>query len=87
MFSDLNMLPNTFKWILLIIPYTHSILASKAAFLGQYIIVLRSIAYITGFTIVVLYIAAKIFSTERIITSKLTTVNIKNIFKRNNKKN
>lgn len=74
MFTDLAMLPRTVRWILLVIPYTHSIVASKAAFLGNYAIVVRSIAYITAFTIAVLYIAARIFSTERIITARFTAL-------------
>jgi ABC-2 type transport system permease protein len=82
MFSDIDMLPQTFQWLMLAIPYTHSILASKAAFMGDYWIVLRSIAYISVFTIVVLYIAAKIFSTERIITARFTSRNLSDLFKK-----
>ena len=82
MFSDIDMLPQTFQWVMLAIPYTHSILASKAAFMGDYWIVLRSIAYISVFTIVVLYIAAKIFSTERIITARFTSRNLSDLFKK-----
>jgi len=33
---------------------------------------LRSIAYISLFTIVILYIAAKIFTTEKIVTARLS---------------
>ena len=73
MFTDLEMLPTTVQWILLVIPYTHSIIASKAAFLGDYLLVLRSIVYITAFTVAVLYIAARIFSTERILTARMTS--------------
>lgn len=70
MFSDIEMLPQTFQYILLVIPYTHSIIATKAAFLGNYFVVLRSIFFISIWTVAVLYIAAKIFSTERIITAR-----------------
>jgi len=82
MFSDIEMLPPTFQWILLAIPYTHSILASKAAFLGDYWTVLRSIAYISVFTVVVLYAAAKIFSTERIITARFTSKSLSGLFRK-----
>jgi ABC-2 type transport system permease protein len=54
------------------IPYTHAILASKAAFMGDYLVMLRGIAYISAFTVLVLYIAAKIFTTERIITARIS---------------
>jgi ABC-2 type transport system permease protein len=82
MFSDISMLPRSIQTILLIIPYTHSIIASKAAFLGNYSLVLRSIGYIAVFTIVVLFIAARIFSTERIITARFTSLNLKKLLNR-----
>ncbi len=82
MFTDLSMLPQTIQWILLAIPYTHSIIASKATFLGNYAAVIQSIGYITAFTIVVLYIAARIFSTERIITARFTTFSLKNLLRK-----
>jgi ABC-2 type transport system permease protein len=72
MFSDIDMLPTAMQWILLAIPYTHTMLATKAAFLGDYWLMIRSIGYISVFTVVVLWAAAKIFSTERIITSRFT---------------
>jgi len=82
-FSDIEMLPPAVQWLLLLIPYTHSIIASKAAFLGDYFIVGRSIVYISIFTFAVLYIAAKIFSTERIITSRFTTLSLKKLLGKN----
>jgi len=71
MFADIDVLPFYFQIILYLMPYTHSILASKAAFMGDYFIIFRSIACISLFTIVVLYIAAKIFTTEKVITLRL----------------
>lgn len=72
MFSDIDMLPQGVQWVLLVIPYTHSIIATKAAFLGDYFVVIRSIAFISVWTFAVLYVAAKIFSTERIITARFS---------------
>jgi ABC-2 type transport system permease protein len=82
MFSDLEMLPQGVQWMLLIIPYTHSIIATKAAFLGNYFVVIRSIVFISIWTVVVLYIAARIFSTERIITARFTTSSITDLLRR-----
>lgn len=81
-FADLSMLPPTFQWILLAIPYTHSIIGTKAAFLGDYFVVLRSIAYIAAFTVAVLYIAARIFSTERIITARFASFSLRDLLKK-----
>jgi len=80
MFSDLSMLPPALQLILLAIPYTHSIIASKAAFLGNYALVVRSILFITAFTVLVLYVAARIFSTERIITARFTSFDLRERF-------
>ena len=81
MFSDIEMLPQSLQYLLLIIPYTHSIIATKAAFLGNYFVVLRSIFFISIWTVVVLYIAAKIFSTERIITARFNLGDVLKRFK------
>lgn len=82
MFSDIEMLPQTYQYMMLIIPYTHSIIATKAAFLGDYFIVIRSIFFISIWTVAVLYIAAKIFSTERIITAQFTLGDLGKRFRR-----
>lgn len=72
MFADIDILPLAIQAVLYAIPYTHSILASKAAFMGDYFTMLRSIAYISLFTMVILYIAAKIFTTEKIVTARIS---------------
>ena len=82
MFADLSMLPPTFQWILLAIPYTHSIIGTKAAFLGNYFVVIRSIAYIAAFTAAVLYTAARIFSTERIITARFASISLRDLLRK-----
>ena len=82
MFSNIEMLPLSFQYILLAIPYTHTMIAAKAAFLGEYFVVMRSILFISIWTVALLYIAARIFSTERIITARFTFGDIGMIFKR-----
>lgn len=82
MFSDIEMLPTSFQYLMLAIPYTHTMIATKAAFLGEYFVVMRSIFFISIWTVALLYIAARIFSTERIITARFTLGDIGKIFKR-----
>lgn len=82
MFTDLQMLPPAVRWTLLVIPYTHSIVASKAAFLGNYLSVAKSIAYITAFTVAVLYLAARIFSTERVITARIRSFSLRELLRK-----
>ncbi|MBS7652042.1 MAG: ABC transporter permease [Candidatus Bathyarchaeia archaeon] len=71
MFTGLENLPTGFRLILLMVPYTHSILSSKAALLGDYFRAVGGILYISIFTGIILYIASRLFSTERIITSRI----------------
>ena len=71
MFTDVDMLPSGLRWLMLIIPYTHAIIASKAIFLNRYIPLLTAVTYMTIFTLTILYITTRIFSTERIITARI----------------
>jgi len=71
MYADISMLPLTLRLVLLAIPYTHPMLAARASFTGDYTTVVLGIVYVTAFTLVVLYIAARIFTTEKILTMRL----------------
>jgi ABC-2 type transport system permease protein len=71
LFTDIYTLPFPLPIILLAIPFTHPILAANVAFTGNYLAAIGGIGYMTIFTIVVLYIAARLFGTEKILTAKL----------------
>jgi ABC-2 type transport system permease protein len=71
LFTDIYALPFPLSIILLAIPFTHPILAANVAFTGNYIAAIGGIAYMTIFTVGVLYIAARLFGTEKILTAKL----------------
>ena len=71
MYIDLNNLPIAIKAILYAIPFSHPMIASKAVIMGNYTTVLFGIVYVTIFTIVIMYFASKLFSTEKILTAKL----------------
>ncbi len=71
MFTDIYALPFPLSIILLAIPFTHSMLATNVAFTGNYIGAIGGIVYMAIFTIVVLYIASRLFGTEKILTAKL----------------
>jgi ABC-2 type transport system permease protein len=70
-YIDVNTLPGVFKAIFFVIPYSHPIIASKAVVMGDYTTVLFGIIYVTAFTIVIMYIASRLFATEKILTAKL----------------
>ena len=71
MFTDIYALPFPLMIVLLAIPFTHPMLAARAAFTGDYLTAIIGIVYVTIFTIAVLYIAAKLFGTEKILTARL----------------
>jgi ABC-2 type transport system permease protein len=71
MYTDITALPFPLSIILLAIPFTHSMLATNVTFTGNYIGALGGIAYMAVFTIVVLFIASRLFGTEKILTAKL----------------
>jgi ABC-2 type transport system permease protein len=71
MFADINTLPLTIRIILLAIPFTHPMLAARAMTTGDYFTAIWGIGYVTIFTLVILYIAARIFATEKILTMRL----------------
>lgn len=71
MFTDITALPFPLSIILLAIPFTHPFLAANVAFTGNYLLAIGGIIYMAIFTIIVLYIAARLFGTEKILTAKL----------------
>lgn len=71
MFTDIYALPFPLSIILLAIPFTHSMQAINVTFTGNYIGAIGGIIYMAIFTIIVLYIASRLFGTEKILTAKL----------------
>jgi ABC-2 type transport system permease protein len=70
-YLDVNSLPLAIKAIFYAIPYSHPILAAKAVVTGDYGTVVFGIVYVAVFTIVIMYIASRLFATEKILTAKL----------------
>jgi len=71
MMGDISTLPASIQWVLYLIPFTYPVLASQALFTGNYGTILLGLVYMAVFTFVTLYIAARVFSTERIMTARL----------------
>jgi len=68
---DFNSLSPTLKYIVYAIPFSHSFLAAPNIFLKNYQFVLAGIGYQFVFFLVFVYIAGKIFSTDKVMTIKL----------------
>jgi ABC-2 type transport system permease protein len=71
MYLDVNTLPLALKAVLFAIPYSQPIIASKAVIMNDYTTVIFGIIYVAAFTIVIMYIASRLFATEKILTAKL----------------
>ncbi len=71
LFTDITTLPFPISIILLAIPFTHPLLAANVSFTGNYLVAIGGIIYMAIFTVVVLYIASRLFGTEKILTAKL----------------
>jgi ABC-2 type transport system permease protein len=71
MYVDLNSLPTAIQAIFYAIPFSHPIIASNAITLGDYTTVILGIIYVTAFTLIIMYIASRLFATEKILTAKL----------------
>ena len=71
MFADIETLPLAIKYILLALPFSHPILASRAMLMGQYSSMYVSVLYLGILSTVTLLIAARFFTTEKLLTAKL----------------
>jgi ABC-2 type transport system permease protein len=70
-YLDMNSLPTALQAVFYAIPYSHPIIASKAVITGDYLTVVLGIIYVAAFTVVVMYVASRLFATEKILTAKL----------------
>lgn len=71
MFVDVNILPLPAQIVIYAIPYSQPIIASKAIIVGDYVTPALGIVYVTVFTLAIMYVASRLFATERILTAKL----------------
>ena len=70
-FADINSLPLPIKFLILAIPFSHPFLATPNIMLGHYPAVLYGILYMAVVFLALVVIAARIFSTDRVLTMKL----------------
>jgi len=69
--SDINSLELPLRVIVLAIPFTHPFLASQNLMFGNYAVVLYGILYMLVVFMILVFIAGRIFSTDRVLTMKL----------------
>ncbi len=70
-FADMNTLSLPLKIFILAIPFTHPFLVSQHLYLGNYGMIAAGLAYMLVIFIVLVVFAARVFSTDKILTMKL----------------
>ncbi|MCX6086156.1 MAG: ABC transporter permease [Caldiserica bacterium] len=73
MFVDINTASPLLKWLIYAIPFSHPFLAAQSIFAHNFVIVIAGIIYEFVLFFVLAVVAARIFSTDRILTMKLNT--------------
>jgi ABC-2 type transport system permease protein len=71
LFADLNTMSLPLKVFILAIPFTHPFLVSQNLYLGNYTMIAAGLAYMLFVFVVLVVFAARIFSTDKILTMKL----------------
>jgi ABC-2 type transport system permease protein len=73
MFVDINTASPLLKWLIYAIPFSHPFLAAQFIFAHNFVMVIAGIIYEFVLFFVLAVVAARIFSTDRILTMKLNT--------------
>ena len=73
MFIDINTASPVLKWLIYAIPFSHPFLAAQFIFAQNFTMVVAGIIYESALFLVLATVAARIFSTDRILTMKLNT--------------
>jgi len=71
MFAPVEILPGGMQVIIYAIPFSYPSIASKALYTKEYTIIALGVLYQIIFTAVVLFIAARLFASEKIMTARL----------------
>jgi len=71
LFADINTISLPAKIFILAIPFSHPFLVSQNLYLGNYGMIFGGLAYMLIVFVVLVVFAARVFSTDRILTMKL----------------
>ncbi len=73
MYADISLLPLGLQIILYAIPFSYPMITARVVLLGNYFVPLLGIFYNAAFTALVLLIATKFFSSEKVVTARITS--------------
>lgn len=71
LFADMNTMSLPLKVFILLIPFTHPFLVSQNLYLGKYTMIAAGLGYMLLVFVVLVVFAARVFSTDKILTMKL----------------
>jgi ABC-2 type transport system permease protein len=71
LFADINTVSLPIKIFILAIPFSHPFLVSQNIYLGNYAMIIGGLAYMLVVFVVLVVFAARVFSTDKILTMKL----------------
>jgi len=71
LFADINTVALPIKIFILIIPFSHPFLVSQNLYLGNYGMIAGGLAYMLVVFVVLVIFAARVFSSDKILTMKL----------------
>jgi len=71
MLVDISQLPSFMQTLVYAIPFSYPVLAAKALYTNQFTMIFIGIIYQIIFTIVTIYLASWLFSSEKILTAKI----------------
>jgi ABC-2 type transport system permease protein len=71
MFKDFDTIPAVLKVLVFAIPFSHPMMAMRALMLDNYPLVIGGIAYTAVFTVIMVWIAVRIFNSDRLLTGSV----------------
>jgi ABC-2 type transport system permease protein len=67
-FKDFDTLPAVLRILVFAIPFSHPMMAMRALMMDNYALVVGGIAYNAAFTVIMVWIAVRIFNSDRLLT-------------------
>jgi len=71
MFKDFDTIPVVLRILVFAIPFSHPMMAMRALMLDNYSLVIGGIAYTAVFTVIMIAVAVRIFSSDRLLTGSV----------------
>jgi ABC-2 type transport system permease protein len=71
MFKDFDTIPAVLRILVFAIPFSHPMMAVRALMMDDYSLVIGGIAYTAVFTVIMIVIAVRIFSSDRLLTGRV----------------